>query len=200
MTTIFSNDSSCYVNGSKTSLESSLSRLERECDSSTHTIISSNLWLSLGASLGVIFAVACGLIVAYIYRWNIKYHFFLLRRHFRKRGVIAAPPGHVYASYDDNDYYWVTHVLLRHLEDEDQLDVIIDQRDFIGGASLSEAIVEAVENSRKTVLVLSESYVLNPWCEFEFQMSLACGYQSVIPVMFQPVPFDAMTKSLRKYI
>ncbi|XP_013397942.1 toll-like receptor 3 [Lingula anatina] len=200
MTTIFSNDSTCYMNGSKTSLESSLSRLERECDSSPHTIISSNLWLSLGASLGVISAAVCGLIVAYIYRWHIKYHFFLLRRHFRKRGVITATPGHVYASYDDNDYYYVTHKLLRHLEDEDQLDVIIDQRNFIGGASLSEAIVEAVENSRKTVLVLSESYVLNPWCEFEFQMSLARGYQSVIPVMFQPVPFDAMTKSLRKYI
>ncbi|XP_013394853.1 toll-like receptor 2 type-2 [Lingula anatina] len=200
MTIIFSNDSTCYVNGSKTSLESSLRRLERECDSSPQTIISSNQWLSLGASIGSISAVACGLIVAYIYRWNIKYRFFLLRRRFRKRGVITATPGHVYASYDDNDYYWVTHVLLRHLEDEDQLDVIIDQRDFIGGASLSEAIVEAVENSRKTVLVLSESYVLNPWCEFEFQMSLARSYQSVIPVMFQPVPFDAMTKSLRKYI
>ncbi|XP_013394839.1 toll-like receptor 2 [Lingula anatina] len=173
MMTIFSNDSTCYGNGSKTSLESSLSRLEGECDSSPQTnqsdssprtIISSNHWLSFGASLGSISAVACGLIVAYIYRWNIKYRFFLLRRRFRKRGVITATPGHVYASYDDNDYYWVTHVLLRHLEDEDQLDVIIDQRDFIGGASLSEAIVEAVENSRKTVLVLSESYVLNPWC------------------------------------
>ncbi|XP_013402051.1 toll-like receptor 6 [Lingula anatina] len=200
MTTIFSNDSTCCVDGPKTSLESNLSRLEMECDSFPQVITSLNHWLSLGASLGSIAAAAGGLIVVYIYRWNIKYHFFLLRRHFRKRGFMGGTPGHVYASYDDKDYHWVTHVLLRHLEDEDQLDVIIDQRDFICGASLSEAIVEAVENSRKTVLVLSESYVLNPWCEFEFQMSLARGYQSVIPVMLQPVPFDAMTKSLRKYI
>ncbi|XP_013402052.1 leucine-rich repeat and immunoglobulin-like domain-containing nogo receptor-interacting protein 1 [Lingula anatina] len=86
MTTIFSNDSTCYVDGPKTSLERKLSRLERECDNFPQVITSPNQWLFLGASLGSIAAAACGLIVVYIYRWNIKYHFFLLRGSFRKRG------------------------------------------------------------------------------------------------------------------
>ncbi|XP_013407719.1 toll-like receptor 7 [Lingula anatina] len=199
MTVTFSNDSDCPMNGSKTGLRNTLNELREKCGIG-YQIKSPNQWLSLGISLSSILGVTCGLVAAYIYRWNIKYRLYLLRRRLRRQGFIATPPGHVYISYDDGDDQWVVNELLRHLEEENELDVIIDQRDFIGGASLAEAIVEAVDNSRKTVLVLSENSVLNSWCEFEFEMSLARGYNSVIPVMFQTVPFDAMTKSLRKFI
>ncbi|XP_013395877.1 toll-like receptor 6 [Lingula anatina] len=200
VTVTFSEDSNCTTNGTKTDVKRILRRIHKECDRIQQLIVSHNQWMSLGVSLLSCAAVVCGLVTAYVYRWNIKYRLYILRRRLRKRGVTTTPPGHVYISYDDNDYCWVMNELLRHLEEENELDVIIDQRDFIGGASLAEAIAEGVDNSRKTVLVLSESYVANPWCEFEFQMSLARGYNSVIPVMFQPVPFDSMTKSLRKYI
>ncbi|XP_013399952.1 toll-like receptor 4 [Lingula anatina] len=200
ITVTFSNDSNCPMNGSKISLWTTLNELREKCDISDQ-IKGPNQWLSVGISLTSIAGVTCGLIAAYIYRWKIKYRLYLLRRRLRIQGFITTPPhGHVYISYDDGDDHWVVNKLLRHLEEENELDVIIDQRDFIGGASLAEAIVEAVDNSRKTVLVLSENFVLNSWCEFEFEMSLARGYNSVIPVMFQTVPFDAMTKSLRKFI
>ncbi|XP_013379005.1 toll-like receptor 7 [Lingula anatina] len=94
-TIIFSNNSTCYVNGPKTSSERRLRRLERECESVT----SSNQWLTFGVSLGVISAMACGLVVAFIYRWNIRFHVLLRHRHFRKRGFITAK------HEDDNDKY-----------------------------------------------------------------------------------------------
>ncbi|XP_013417880.1 toll-like receptor 7 [Lingula anatina] len=200
ITVAFSNNSDCPMNGSKTSLRTTLNGLREKCDVGSQITKAQNQWLFLGISLTNIAGVTCGLIAAYIYRWNIKYRLYLVRRRLRRQGFITTPPGHVYISYDDGDYHWVVNRLLRHLEEENELDVIIDERDFIGGASLAEAIVEAVDNSRKTILVLSENFVLNSWCEFEFQMSLARGYNTVIPVMFQTVPFDTMTKSLRKFI
>ncbi|XP_023933049.1 toll-like receptor 4 [Lingula anatina] len=199
ITVSFSNNSTCHANGTNSTLNMTLQRLERECDVIPKSVTTLNHWLSLGISLTITASVTCGVVLAYIYRWTIQYRFYLLRRRLRRHGFVKPPPGHVYVSYDDGNYQWVMNELLRHLE-ENELDVIIDERDFIGGASLAEAIVEAVDNSRKTVLVLSENFVLNSWCEFEFEMSLARGYNTVIPVMFETVPFGDMTKSLRKFI
>ncbi|XP_013379752.1 toll-like receptor 2 type-2 isoform X2 [Lingula anatina] len=128
-----------------------------------------------------------------------RYRLYVFRRKLRKRND-NGPCGHVYISYDAENFDWVRTVLVERLENHHGLDTIIDQRDFIGGAALTEAIVEAVDNSRKTILVVSTAYIQNSWCELELQMSLARGYHTVIPVMLGTVPIADMSRTLRKYI
>ena len=47
----------------------------------------------------------------------------------------------------------------------------VGQRDFVPGAIIEEEIIRAIETSRKTILVLSDSFLESNWCIFEFNMA-----------------------------
>ncbi len=75
----------------------------------------------------------------------------------------------VFISYSHADSEWVSRALLPRLE-EAGLKVCIDNRDFRPGAPSAKEIARAVQESRKTVLVLTPSYLDSAWAEFEHLM------------------------------
>ena len=72
----------------------------------------------------------------------------------------------VFISYSHKDKEWVRNILLPNLE-EKGIKVIIDFRDFeIGAPSITE-MERALRESKKTILVLTNSYINSAWGEFE---------------------------------
>lgn len=72
----------------------------------------------------------------------------------------------VFISYHDADRSWVWDELLPRLEGAG-LKVIVGERDFEPGAPLVTERERTVLQSRKTLLVLSPSYLDSEWAEFE---------------------------------
>ena len=80
----------------------------------------------------------------------------------------------------------------------------IHDRNFIPGDTIEDNIVRAIENSRKTILVLSKSFLTSEWCQFELQMARMEGFEQgrnlIITVMLESLPIDSMPKTLRTMV
>ena len=78
----------------------------------------------------------------------------------------------VFISYSTQDKAWVRGELLQTLE-KAGLTVCIDYRDFRVGAPTVTEIRELLKASKKTLVVLTPSYIERDWTEFETLL----GYQ-----------------------
>ncbi len=72
----------------------------------------------------------------------------------------------VFVSHSQVDEAWVREELLVHLE-RAGLKVCLTDRDFAPGAPVVSETQRALENSRKTVVVLSQAYLRSEWANFE---------------------------------
>ncbi len=72
----------------------------------------------------------------------------------------------VFISYSSKDRDWVKSILLPVLENAG-LKTYVDYRDFPPGMPTIKAIEQAVVTSRKTLAVLSPSYMASQWTELE---------------------------------
>ena len=119
-----------------------------------------------------------------------------------------------FVSYHNDDLNWVRDELFKHLDTEggesdpeDQstrFRLCIHDRDFTPGIPIEDNIVRAIENSRKTILVLSQKFLTSGWCEFELKIarmeSFDKGRNLIIVVMLEPLKIENMSKSLRLLI
>ena len=172
------------------------------------------LSISLCACLVVI--LIGGLIAKY--RWHLNYKCFLLlhRRPSIVLDDLAANNLHkspaqvtydAYVSYSDNDEDWVLNELRINLEENtpEPAKLCLGRvRDFIPGTAIVEAISDAVQNSRKTILILTPSFVESEWCYYETQMAQMRlfheGHDVLILVMLKTIPDDMLTMSLRQLL
>ncbi|XP_078697995.1 uncharacterized protein LOC144925746 [Branchiostoma floridae x Branchiostoma belcheri] len=110
------------------------------------------------------------------HRWKIKYLVFLLRRRNEdeeplrgRRFVYDA-----FVAHNSEDTRWVVRELchnLENVEDQPRYKLCIHQRNFLPGAPIVNNIVKAIETSRKTICVLTRSFLRSGWCEFELQLA-----------------------------
>ncbi|XP_072042554.1 toll-like receptor 2 type-2 [Amphiura filiformis] len=113
-----------------------------------------------------------------------------------------------YVSYDENsafDENWVLNDLRRNLEEgPEPFQLCIKARDFIPGHVIVEAISESIQNSRRTILVLTPRFVESEWCYFEMQMARMRLFHEnrdvLILVLFEEIPDDQLTLSLRQLL
>ncbi|XP_022690044.1 toll-like receptor Tollo [Varroa jacobsoni] len=79
----------------------------------------------------------------------------------------------VFVSYSKSDEDFVAEKLASRLElGKPIYRLCLHHRDLpMTGQYLSEAIREAVESSRKTIIVISESFLKNDWCGYEFKLA-----------------------------
>ena len=106
-----------------------------------------------------------------------------------------------FVSYNhDKDYEWVRHSLLPKVEEEWGLKLCVGQRDFLAGAAIAENIVNAVENSHRTLIILTPDFITSKWCNFELHMALTRGHQHVIICYIRNVDQMKLTKVMRRLI
>lgn len=122
--------------------------------------------------VGIVILVFISLLVAgYIYRRRFD-------RWLRSQSTACSAASKVYlydafVSYSNSDTQWVISRLLPQLECSTigNLKLCVYDRDFVAGRNISECILESIKQSRKIILVLSNSFLQSPWCKFETDLA-----------------------------
>ncbi|XP_034534744.1 toll-like receptor 13 [Notolabrus celidotus] len=108
-------------------------------------------------------------------RWQILYAFYLLMAFLydsRKRRQGAPHLAYdAFVSFNVHDEAWVYGEMLPVLEGEQGWRLCLHHRDFQPGKPIIENIMDAIYSSRKTICVISRSYLQSEWCSREFQMA-----------------------------
>ncbi|XP_028899001.2 toll-like receptor 4 [Zeugodacus cucurbitae] len=111
-----------------------------------------------------------------------------------------------FISYAHQDEHFVEHELLPGLEQgTPPFQVCIHARDWLAGGFITEQIIDSVEQSRRTLIVLSESFIASHWARMEFRMAHQCalneGRSRIILVIYGDlVNFDLLDQELRAYL
>ena len=178
-----------------------ISEIELDCRSFTAFYI--------GVSMP--FVILFCMLIAFLfhYRWHIEYKLFLLYRNYRPFPDINEDfemlqlQYHAYIAYNENsaDNTWVFDDLQPNMEQgPEAVQLCIKSRDFIPGHSLIESISKNIQQSRKTVLVLSPNFVKSEWCYHEMEMAkmrlLDENLDVIVLVLLQEIPNNKITLSL----
>ncbi|XP_070532915.1 toll-like receptor 2 [Ptychodera flava] len=171
------------------------------CQSLTH------VYLAVGLALFAILVAVIAVTGVY-YRWHIKYAIFLIRCKVKGYARIPDPEKDydAFISFNSGDEEWVQHTLVPHLEENcnTQFKICVHYKDFIPGKAIIDNILDSIENSRKTVLVLSPNFVKSEWCHFEMQMAHHRLFEDrrdvVVLLLLEPIPDKDTPRMLRKLL
>ena len=169
--------------------------------------------LESGVYVGIGFACACVVItmnsllavIIYRKRWWFRYQYFLAHRvwqNYNKIATFDTPFEYdLFVSYNRCDYQWVDEVLQPKLEDELGLRLCLHHCDFRLGEVITEQIIESVQSSKKTLFILSKSFLASTWCHFEIQMAqsrlFTTGKDVILLALLEPLPDRMISKTLK---
>ncbi|XP_075696434.1 uncharacterized protein LOC142662229 [Rhinoderma darwinii] len=125
------------------------------------------------------FSLCLFIIIPIIYSksyWRIKYNYFLFiswlnERWNSKKDLYKYD---AFVSYNTRDEDWVYETMLPMLEkgkSSKSLRLCLHHRDFTLGRDIVDNIVDSIHNSRKTLCVVSRSYLRSEWCSMEMQLA-----------------------------
>ena len=147
--------------------------LEKECYNYTPVIVSCTAALVLVISLS---AAA----IVYRYRWNLRYMYYMAK--YKAKFPRPTTGGYeairtteqefkdVNVSYSDEDCGFIRQKIHEQLEVRRGLTLHIRDRDA-PIADVSENILDAIERTKKTLIILSKDYLKHQWCIWEMQMA-----------------------------
>ncbi|XP_066301592.1 tetratricopeptide repeat protein 22-like [Branchiostoma lanceolatum] len=94
-----------------------------------------------------------------------------------------------FVSHSSKDADWVNFALLPALEVESQFKGCVADRDFELGESVFDNIIHSIENSYKTLLILTPNFVTSEWCKYETEQALYERLETrrgcVIPILLE---------------
>ena len=188
----------------------SITAIELDCGSKV------GFYISISIPCALMALALIGLLCKY--RWHIKYKLHLLLRNYRPfpdleeefemiegNGPIQY---HAYVAYNDEsrrDKDWVLDNLQPNIEDgSEPFQLCIKCRDFVGGRPLIEMISERIDQSRKTILVLTPQFIASEWCYHEMETAQMLLFQQdrdvLVLVLLENIPEHKITISLRKLL
>ncbi|XP_007437956.2 toll-like receptor 6 [Python bivittatus] len=125
-----------------------------------------------------------------IWRWTQVKH-----RIWKKKSeeILENVQYHAFISYSEHDSDWVKNELIPNLEKEDgSLRICQHERNFIAGKSIVENIIDCIEQSYKSVFVLSPNFVQSEWCHYELYFAHHKLFNEngdgLILILLEPIP------------
>ncbi|XP_041370505.1 protein toll-like [Gigantopelta aegis] len=174
---------------------------ELDCDPSSY--------LHIAIPLGFLALFAIVLIpLAYKFRFQTQVfiHAQFHARPFDRRKLENAEYVYeVFLSYHSQNEAWVVHTLMPRLETGDRpYRACVHYRDFEVGAAVADNIVNAVQKSQCTVVILSKDYIASEWCVFEFQKAhhevLKDGARKLVVILMEDIPMEDTFPELKVYL
>ena len=143
----------------------------------------------------------------YRYRWKVRWLIIASRRLLRLQEETRDTTAYDYdafVSFNVDDIKWVKYNLIVELEQKRGLKLCIHHRDFRPGLPIEDNIVDAIERSRKVILMLSSNFVKSNWCHFEVQMArnklIEKGYDIIVPVILEGFDLNLTSRTLRNVL
>uniref|UniRef100_UPI00358F0AC3 toll-like receptor 1 isoform X1 n=2 Tax=Myxine glutinosa TaxID=7769 RepID=UPI00358F0AC3 len=104
---------------------------------------------------------------------------------------------HAFISYSENDSSWVNDCLVPTLESlESGLRLCIHDRDFTPGEWIVDNIIQCIEQSSKTIFVLSRNFVNSEWCNYELYFAhhrtMSEREDSLVLLLLEPLPTSSV--------
>ena len=187
-------------------IEEILANLYIDCNNKTWLIVVSVCCVLLT----LIIAVS---IIVYRHRWEVTYccnRFVVRRKKYQQfeKHQDESWRYDAFIAHDKADTAFVKNVLVPALESPDKtgdrLKLCIHQRDFDIGVNIQESIMEAVCQSRKTLLVISRKFLVSSWCEFETEIaSMHCfdqGRDLIVSIRMEDLPTETMSRVLKNLL
>ena len=112
----------------------------------------------------------------------------------------------IFIAYCADDQNWVYDVLIEELENvhDPPYRTVIHARDFDAGVPIVESIYQSVDQCKRIVMVLSESFIRSHWCMFEFRTAhervITEHNNYIILIMLEDITGLELDETLRAYI
>ncbi|XP_048248288.1 toll-like receptor 4 [Haliotis rufescens] len=143
-------------------------RLQKQCKTVVPLLAA-----TLSGVVAFMLIVAAGII--YRYRWKLRYLYYTTRRKYRGYQRLGEGEDNftydAFVSYADEDRGFVVEDMRNMLERHHGLRLCIHHRDFMVGEAITANIMNAVQSSRKTIVVLSSNFLKSKWCDYEVHMA-----------------------------
>lgn len=141
--------------------------LKKECKTYTLLIIC--------ISVGIITALLIlsgGLL--YRYRWRLRYVYYMTINRYKRYKQIEEDNVYKYnafISYADQESAFVKNECIPELERNRNLSLCIHQRDFVAGEDITQNITNGIHESKRTICIVTQSFLDSYYCMFEFNMA-----------------------------
>ncbi|XP_050026248.1 toll-like receptor Tollo [Dermacentor andersoni] len=165
--------------------------------------------LPLLVVVGVVFLLlVCVVAVALVYRRQMSVWFYTKYgvRVFQRAPAEEEKLFDAFVSYSKKDEAFVAQILAPELEcGSPPYRLCLHYRDLpMAGGYLTDAISEAVESSRRTIVILSEHFLKSEWCRYEFKSAHhevlhGCSHRLVV-VFLGRVSFRELDPDIRLWL
>ncbi|XP_053314058.1 LOW QUALITY PROTEIN: toll-like receptor 1 [Spea bombifrons] len=110
---------------------------------------------------------------------------------------------HAFISYSQEDSVWVQNALIPNLENSDgSIKLCHHERHFVPGKTIIENIIHCIEQSFKSIFVLSTNCIQSEWCHHELYFAqhalFGKNFNNVILILLEPIPQYLIPNKYRK--
>ncbi|KAL4229670.1 Toll6p [Mactra antiquata] len=157
-------------------------------------------WIGIIGGALTVLVIITGILI-YRYRWNIKHYVYMLRK--RRQYMPLDRENFVYdgfVAYNKSVVQWIKNVLIPLLEGEYHLKLCVHERDFPVGGFINDTIVQHMRESRRIILVLSNTFANSDWCMFELKVAHSMQIEDnveIIVILVEEIAAKNMNSSMK---
>nr|KAG5686729.1 hypothetical protein BaRGS_020255 [Batillaria attramentaria] len=176
-------------------IDGTIDQLERSCGSYVGVFVG-----AVASSL--LFLGLLVVALAYRVRWKLRYLYYATRLSFQrdKRHHDDGFEFDAFVSFAGEDMEFVDGELKEELEEGRGLKLCIHERDFVPGQYIASNIVDSVQRSRRTLVVLTRALLASDWCHYELQMALVeaaeTGRDVLLFLLYEHVPSHELPREV----
>lgn len=195
---------SCFFDNGSTVAFSSRDQISQVYEALKKECSSYILLITVCATLTLMVVFIIISAVCYRYRWNLRYMYYMAK--FKLQGYRPLPVDchryqyDVFVSYAEEDRAFVRHEIVDKLENDNNMTLLVHERDFTAGEYVCDNILKAITNSRKTLIVLSEDFLKSKWCMYELNMArmeaISRGKSAICVIKKENIPTQKMSLEL----
>ncbi|CAC5383085.1 unnamed protein product [Mytilus coruscus] len=142
-------------------------QLAKDCNSYSTIVICVTLGI-------VVFLITLCVGLMYRYRWKLRYMYYMTKSKYYRYKPNDDNESYTYnafISYSDMEKDFVVNECIPFLEHADEMKLCIHHRDFLPGEEITVNITNAIHESKRTICIITRSFLDSYYCMFEFNMA-----------------------------